>query len=100
MGLTTAGAALIGTGFALSFYSDANAALDDKCGTTYCPPSTLEDERSTRFWWGVALAFSVASVGVGLFAAVYGITNPIKERVTTGSNFRFGPTAVEWRTTF
>jgi hypothetical protein len=100
MGFTTAGAGLILTAFSASFLSAATASLDDKCGADYCPPSTVQNERAERDTWAIATIIGVGAVGAGLVAGIYGLANPIKEKVTTGSVFRLGPTGAALRVTF
>lgn len=100
VGLATIGVGLTITASSLTFLSSAHAELADRCGENYCPPSTIEQERPTRDLFAALTVAGAAVIGAGVAAGIFGLLNPVKEKVITGSNVRFGPTSVEWRVTF
>jgi hypothetical protein len=100
VGFSTAGAGLLLLNLSIPFYVSAEADLADKCGNDYCPPSTIGNERQDATLWGLTTIIGGAATFTGVCVGVYGLMNPVKEKFTTGSTFRFGPGSVEWRGTF
>lgn len=100
VGFTMTGVGIVLTAVGAGFLNAAASELDDKCGELYCPPSTDRNERVEYTTWAFVTGVGALTAAAGLCAGVFGLANPIKEKVTTGASLQLGPTGATWRVRF